>query len=320
MKSFPLHWHYFQITTKNFSRCSVCICVCICICICIFMIAVGFSFSFVFVFVCIISFVLVTTFGFSMQSSSGTTTNEGFAKTPEAIIFDIDGTLADSWKLGFEATLVVLQNNNISLIDEATYHECTKFSTPQRLARHAGLEPVELTPGKEIDETAKALFESTGQKLADEFDELYVGLVTTKTAGFFEGIRHVFQRINSVPSTKVGCLTNACVAYAHAVLKVNDDDELNLVKECRSVHGADTVPAPKPEPDGLYKVCRELGVSPSNAVYVGDSPSDGLAAKASGMHSVGVTWGSHSEESLKKAPFDFYASTPDELCRILNLH
>ena len=244
--------------------------------------------------------------GFSMPSSETATTN-GFVKTPEAIIFDIDGTLADSWKLGFEATLVVLENNNIPLIDEATYHECTKFSTPQRLARHAGLQPGE------------ALFESTGQKLADEFDELYVGLVSTKTAGLFDGIRDVLQKITSSESTKVGCLTNACVAYAHAVLKVNDDDDLRLVEACKSVHGADTVPAPKPEPDGLYKVCEELGVSPSDAVYVGDSPSDGLAAKASGMPAVGVTWGSHSEESLKNAPFDYYASTPEELCRILKL-
>ncbi len=245
-----------------------------------------------------------------MQQS---TTNKGFTKTPKAIIFDIDGTLADSWKLGFEATLEVLKNNNIPLIDEATYHECTKFSTPQRLARHAGLEPVQ------DDEQKLALFESTGQKLADEFDELYVGLVDTNTAGFFEGIRSVLQRITKCESTKVGCLTNACVAYAHAVLEANDDDDLCLVEECQSVHGADTVPLPKPEPDGLYKVCEELGVAPSEAVYIGDSPSDGLAAKNSGMPSIGVTWGSHSEESLKAAPFDFYASTPEELSQILNL-
>jgi phosphoglycolate phosphatase-like HAD superfamily hydrolase len=278
------------------------------------MIAIGCFVAFL---ICL-SFVPGTTSGFSMPSTAKT---EALAKAPGAIIFDIDGTLADSWKLGFEATLVVLKNNSIPLIDEATYHECTKFSTPQRLARHAGLEPVTVSGGDD-DQAAiqnNALFEETGQKLAAEFDELYVGLVTTTTAGFFPGIRDVLQKIASCQSTKVGCLTNACVAYAHAVLEVNDDDGLGLVKRCQSVHGADTVPAPKPEPDGLYTVCDELGVSPAEAVYVGDSPSDALAAKASGMPSIGVTWGSHSEESLKKAPFDFYASTPDELCQILNL-
>ena len=273
-----------------------------------------------------LSFVVSTTSGFSMQSN-----NEAafaFATTPKAIVFDIDGTLADSWKLGYEATQVVLKNNGIPLIDEVTYHECTKFSTPQRLARHAGLEPMTFAAsGDEIEQKAKsietnnALFERTGQKLAAEFDELYVGLVANETAGLFPGIRGVLERIISCPSTvvKMGCLTNACVAYAHAVLEVNDDSDLCLVKHCLSVHGADTVPAAKPEPDGLYQVCDELGVAPCDAVYVGDSPSDALAAHAAGMSSIGVTWGSHSEESLKKAPFDVYVSTPDELCRMLRL-
>lgn len=265
----------------------------------------------------IFSVVLGTSAGLTMQPNK-----KGFEVTPKAIIFDIDGTLADSWKLGFDATLVVLENNGIPLIDEATYHECTKFSTPQRLARHAGLEPIIPAENDKALEN-NLLFEKTGNKLAIEFDDLYVGLVTTQTAGFFPGIQDVLERISSAqPSTKVGCLTNACVAYAHAVLKANDSEtnqNLGLVKMCESIHGADTVAAPKPEPDGLYQVCDELAVKPCDSVYIGDSPSDALAAHNAGMPSIGVTWGSHSEESLLQAPFTFYASTPKELCTLLNL-
>eukprot|EP00537_Pseudo-nitzschia_pungens_P017011 CAMPEP_0172401824 /NCGR_PEP_ID=MMETSP1061-20121228/52025_1 /TAXON_ID=37318 /ORGANISM="Pseudo-nitzschia pungens, Strain cf. pungens" /LENGTH=258 /DNA_ID=CAMNT_0013135589 /DNA_START=96 /DNA_END=872 /DNA_ORIENTATION=- len=242
-----------------------------------------------------------------------------FEVTPKAIIFDIDGTLADSWKLGFDATLVVLQNNQLPLIDEETYHECTRFSTPQRLARHAGLEPITTTEDEDA-RTNNLLFEQTGNKLAAEFDDLYVGLVTTETAGFFPGVQGLLEKIRSCPSTvKVGCLTNACVAYAYAVLKANNNENLDLLGMCQSVHGADTVAAPKPEPNGLYKVCAELGIEVCDSVYIGDSPSDALAADAAGMPSIGVTWGSHSEESLRKAPFTFYASTPDELCTLLSL-
>ncbi|VEU41205.1 unnamed protein product [Pseudo-nitzschia multistriata] len=244
-----------------------------------------------------------------------------FEATPKAIIFDIDGTLADSWKLGFDATLVVLENNDLPLIDEATYHKCTKFSTPQRLARHAGLEPI-LPANDEESRANNLLFEQTGDKLAAEFDNLYVGLVTVETAGLFPGIPELLEKIRSCSSSvKVGCLTNACVAYAHAVLKANDctSQSDGLSNMCASVHGADTVAAPKPEPDGLYKVCEELGIGVSDSVYIGDSPSDALAADAAGMASIGVTWGSHSEESLRKAPFTFYASTPEELCGLLKL-
>ena len=59
----------------------------------------------------------------------------------KGIIFDIDGTLADSWKLGFDATVVVLEKNGLDPITERIYHEHTVYCTPERLARHAGLIP-----------------------------------------------------------------------------------------------------------------------------------------------------------------------------------
>ena len=79
------------------------------------------------------------------------------------VIFDIDGTLADSWKLGFDATQVVLDNNNIPRITEELYHECTRYCTPDRLARHAGFLP---SDGEQ--------FKSIGEKLGREFDVRYV--------------------------------------------------------------------------------------------------------------------------------------------------
>ena len=240
----------------------------------------------------------------------------------EAIIFDIDGTLADSWKLGFDASLVVLKDNNLPTITQETYHECTRYATPDRLARHAGLEP-----GTEE-------FLTQGNKLAEEFDNLYVGLVSTETAGFFPGIASVLKRIlgdkkmdgakDDMQPIKLGALTNACVDYAHAVLKVNTPDAQSSLSSSfhphfESIHGADTVPAPKPKPDGLLLVCKELGVAPQNAVYVGDSPSDAGAAYNAGMASIGVTWGSHSKESLQQAPFTTLCASVEDLQKVLRL-
>jgi hypothetical protein len=84
----------------------------------------------------------------------------------KGVLFDIDGTLADSWKLGFDATQVVLQNNGIAAITEEIYHDYTKYCTPDRLARHAGFVPED-----------GHVFFSVGQKLGREFDDLYVNLV-----------------------------------------------------------------------------------------------------------------------------------------------
>ncbi len=261
----------------------------------------------------------------------------------EAIIFDIDGTLANSWKLGYDATQVVLKNNNIPIITEELYHECTKYSTPERLARHAGLTPSSSSCKNDDEE-----FQRVGKKLADEFDELYVGLVNLDTAGFYPGIQDLIECIPS-ETKKVGALTNACVAYAHAVLQTNcpiernrqqseengngndnnDNDGENsdersssrsIYTKFSSIHGADTVPKPKPHPDGLYQCCAELdNIHPSKCVYVGDSPSDAVAAKAchKNMITIGVLWGSHPLSSLENAPFDYLCKDVKELKELL---
>jgi phosphoglycolate phosphatase len=224
----------------------------------------------------------------------------------KGVIFDIDGTLADSWKLGFDATQVVLEKNAIPSITEEIYHAYCIYATPDRLARHAGLTPSDPD------------YEKVGAALGAEFDNLYVDLVTTETAGFYDGVHELLQDVPK--SIAFGALTNACVGYGYAVLKCNLDDERDgIYSRFLSIRGADNVPAPKPKPDGLLEVCKDMSLKPEDCVYIGDSPSDAGAADAAGMPSIGVLWGSHSEESLRQAPFSHLCSTVEELRSVLNL-
>mmetsp|Transcript_37769 Transcript_37769/g.44005 ORF Transcript_37769/g.44005 Transcript_37769/m.44005 type:complete len:270 (-) Transcript_37769:379-1188(-) len=220
-------------------------------------------------------------------------------KSSKGVLFDIDGTLADSWKLGFDATQVVLTNYGIDAITEDSYHKGCVYTTPERLARHVGL-----LPGDEN-------FDELGGKLGMEFDDYYVKLVSTETASFYDGMEELL--LNMPKSVKIGALTNACVGYGKAVLQVNN----NVIEMFSSVHGADDVPAPKPFGDGLLLCCQEMGLDPAECVYVGDSPTDAKAAEEAGMPSIGVLWGSNSEERLSKAPFLHLCSTISELREIL---
>jgi len=78
--------------------------------------------------------------------------------------------------------------------------------------------------------------------------------------------------------------------------------------------GADDVPKAKPDPVGVRQVLAVLGVAPNPARswYVGDSPSDGDAARAAGVTAIGVSWGAHSRK--RNAPhFDVMCDTVEEL-------
>jgi phosphoglycolate phosphatase len=55
---------------------------------------------------------------------------------------------------------------------------------------------------------------------------------------------------------------------------------------------------PKPHPWMLLDICNELGISPHEALMIGDTTHDLGLAKNAGCPSVGVTYGAHSELSL----------------------
>ncbi|HUK43812.1 MAG TPA: HAD family hydrolase [Gaiellaceae bacterium] len=78
------------------------------------------------------------------------------------------------------------------------------------------------------------------------------------------------------------------------------------------VVGGDEAPRQKPAPDTLLVALERLGAAPADAVYVGDSPFDMSAAKAGGLHAIGVTWGGVHDRSLLSEA-DEVVETPREL-------
>eukprot|EP00566_Odontella_aurita_P015344 CAMPEP_0113574572 /NCGR_PEP_ID=MMETSP0015_2-20120614/27218_1 /TAXON_ID=2838 /ORGANISM="Odontella" /LENGTH=340 /DNA_ID=CAMNT_0000477717 /DNA_START=57 /DNA_END=1079 /DNA_ORIENTATION=+ /assembly_acc=CAM_ASM_000160 len=278
-----------------------------------------------------------STSSISIASSCAVVSDPPLTTAASGVLFDVDGTLADSWRLGYEATVTVLRNNDLGHVDmnEDIYHSHCVYATPERLARHAGL-----VPGDDD-------FENAGMELGRQFDEHYVALVSRRTAGFYDGVEDILRNLPG--DVKLGALTNACAAYGHAVLEANcpvksseggegaaagdDDDEKEgaagddddatdamfaLYDRFGTVHGADTVPAPKPSSSGLLQCASELDLDPRTCVYVGDAPGDGRAARAAGMMSVGVLWGSNSEEKMRDAEaFDYLCRTVEELRMLL---
>ena len=179
----------------------------------------------------------------------------------DAVIWDVDGTLADSTELGFTSTNAVLTEANLPAITLAQYMVGTRYATPQRLAWHAT---------GDVDHPS-------GVELGAAFDRHYIALVSLQTAGFFPGVADLVAALAAVPNKSQAVLSNACGEYARAVMAAND-----VAKHMTLVHGADDAPRVKPAPDGLLAQCEAMGWQPARCVYVGDSPSDGAAAAPRG--------------------------------------
>jgi pyrophosphatase PpaX len=82
------------------------------------------------------------------------------------------------------------------------------------------------------------------------------------------------------------------------------------------VVGGDDTERQKPDPAPLLFALDRLGARAEDAAYVGDSPYDMQAAKAGGLHAVGVSWGRiHGREALSDA--DVVVDTAEELLAAL---
>lgn len=206
------------------------------------------------------------------------------------VLWDVDGTLVESTMLAFDATNEVLVAEGKEAVSVSDYKVGCRYTTPERFNFHMGL----------------PFGTSDGARLGEVFDTTYVARVSSETAGLFPGMRDVLDGL-SAKGHRHGALSNACGAYVRAVLAANKITALMGV-----ALGADEVPAAKPEADGLEACCAALGVEPSLCVYVGDAPSDGEAARAAGMRSIGVLWGANAKDKLR-GHFDVLVSDVPEL-------
>ena len=77
---------------------------------------------------------------------------------------------------------------------------------------------------------------------------------------------------------------------------------------------ADDITKGKPDPEPVLLALERLGIAPSPQIlFVGDSIHDVLAGRAAGVRTVAVTWGPFAAEELQAVNPDFMVGEPGEL-------
>jgi phosphoglycolate phosphatase len=73
----------------------------------------------------------------------------------------------------------------------------------------------------------------------------------------------------------------------------------------------------KPDPAGALLISNQAGIAPENIIYVGDSDVDMMTARRAGMFAVGVAWGFRSIEELQLNGADKIIFHPGELLGVV---
>ena len=201
----------------------------------------------------------------------------------KALLFDWDGTLADSAHLGlaaFEKTFSELGVVFAHEIYEAKYSP-NWYSTYEAL----GLP-------KELWQTADDLWiRHYGEQSAPLLDGVGETLLTLHDKGYQLGI------VSSGSRSRVGReVQQSALRDAFSVIICNED----IVNK-------------KPDPEGLVLAMRGLNVSPSQCAYVGDAPEDIEMGRRGNVKTVGVRSTYPSSARVPAANPDLYLERISEL-------
>lgn len=193
---------------------------------------------------------------------------------PEAILWDLDGTMVDGAAAIHDAFEHALRERGQAPIPRAQV--AARIGMPLRLM-FRDLCAVD-------DRESAALVRA----YRDRFDVMAPKLVRAAP-----GLDDAMLAFDRVPMAVV---TTKAVEPARVVLRA-----LGLEDRMATVVGVDTVRRPKPDPEGVRVALARLNVGAMHAVFVGDTVMDVLAGKGASVRTVAVSTGHGDPEELRAA-------------------
>ncbi len=205
----------------------------------------------------------------------------------ELVIFDLDGTIIDS--------LDDLEAATNYMLSELGRGNLSKDQVRELIGQGARRLVERAVPDASLEEIEHglSLFLAFNEEHIVDKTKLYPGVVETL---------HVLRR----QGRRLAVISNKNVSLCRKVLYT-----LHVEEFFTSVLGADSTPFRKPSAEPVLKLLGEYGVAPANAAIIGDSINDLAAGKASGIVTVGCTYGYGDPDELTDA--DYLVGTVDGL-------
>lgn len=195
----------------------------------------------------------------------------------KALIFDLDGTLADTIPAITEAVNMTMKSLDFPI------------HTEQDIKGFIGQGPRHL-----ISESLPKEARDNDPELVDKalsiYNEMYAKTYL-HTDKLYDGIKEALVALSQY--YKIAVLSNKQDAYVKALVK-------QLLPEgvCQIARGSiDGIPA-KPDPTAALKIVEEFGVSPYECMLIGDSDIDIKTAENADLDLLSVSWGYVSKTKL----------------------
>ena len=211
------------------------------------------------------------------------------------ILFDLDGTLADTSKDMCNALNTVLSRNKFKTVD------CLELKTHISRGAKGVIEYASHINGRSIDSSLlRAEF------LQEYSDKCFIH--TTMIDDMTKLIDHMEN--NQIPW---GIVTNKHSKYVNQILK-----GLSIDNKVTCLITGDMVSEPKPNPEGLLEASKLAGIEPAECIYIGDDERDIIAGRSAGMYTVAADFGFiHKDGAADSWHADKVITKPSELINLI---
>ena len=237
------------------------------------------------------------------ETSSQCNLHDVGAMIPATLLFDLDGTLADTAGDLCETMNVILSRHGRARVPEAR-------------VRHLVGGGARLLMERGFEETGDPVTDTLLDQTFQEFIDYYSEHIADHTV-LWPGMEPLLKRLAAAGINMAVC-TNKVEFLARQVLAALHIDQYFPV-----VIGGDTLPVKKPDPEHLFAAVRLLGGDNASTIMVGDSEADIDAAINAEMPSICVSFGYSRlpvEELGATAIIDHFDEFPAALAKILPDH
>lgn len=210
------------------------------------------------------------------------------------LIFDFDGTLADTGKVIQLTIAQTLRKLNQAVPDA------------EELKRHIGL------PLAKIFEL---VMQTQNQSLIDEAVRIYRAKFPENSkncVSLYPGVRKTlndFKKADFILAIASSREKNSLLALVN---------QLDITADFSIIAGEQDVTMHKPAPDIAEFVLQAAHMPASKSLFVGDTVFDISTGKAAGMQTCAVSYGNHSRQQLLQAGADYVIDNFTELKNIVN--
>ncbi|WP_235838066.1 phosphoglycolate phosphatase [Chitinasiproducens palmae] len=214
--------------------------------------------------------------------------------TARAVLFDLDGTLADTAPDLAAAVNRMLVGRGLPLVPYETLRPVASAGARGLLGAGFGITP------EHPDYPA----------LREEFLANYASDLCVETI-LFPGIDALLAELES-RGVRWGIVTNKVESLARPLV-----EQLGLGTRAACIVGGDTTPFSKPHPAPLLHAAQLLQLPPAQCLYVGDDLRDIQAGRAAGMLTIAAGFGYCGETAPASWGADALVETTDELIALL---